>query len=192
MEALKQSALLPRASVSVTPCASEEMLREIAAFHDSFLLRATEMSEAAIVERFRARPDAFQCLFSSVDGAAPRLDGYFIVMPLRSTAVAALRSGEITSGRQIEPRHLARRGERFDSIYLSVVCACGARAQDAAIRAVVQRFRELQRSDDVRYVFVRAATPTGARILARLSGSPFLPDGRIRILDLTAYALMRE
>jgi hypothetical protein len=115
------------------------------------------------------------------------LVGYFIILPVNSECSAALHEGSIKSGREIQLSDLAVSDEDIAALYLSVVCAIGARAQTAAINGVVATLRELRATRSVRYLFVRAATQAGARMLARFSKTAFKADGVIHAIDMSAY-----
>jgi hypothetical protein len=157
-------------------------------FHGDFLPSIARMDAALVVARFRQCPQSFYCV---VD-AALRLHGYFIVLPINADAVAALRAGRIAAGRHIDETHLACSGSAAAAVYLSVVCATGARAQAAAVRGAIDVVRRFHRVNGARFLFARAATIAGARMLQRLTNRTFLPDGRIHEIELADYPDMHS
>jgi hypothetical protein len=171
-------------------CPDEEMLGRLFQFYDVFLERAAHISYDIALERFRRCPSAFHCLVRRGTEPEGELTGYFILLPLLEPCADAIAHGIIRSGREIEPKHLAGDDDRVDAVYLSVVCAVGRRAQSAVIRAVVVTLRRLHTTRGVSRLYVRAATAAGARVLARLSATPFEADGRIHSINLGDYPLM--
>jgi O-acetyl-ADP-ribose deacetylase len=169
----------------IAPCTDEAMFERLLALKDGFLVHAANMGAEELRARYRRCPSAFHCVMRGDD-----LVGYFILLPVNETCCDALRSGAIAAGRQIQLSDLAASGDEVAALYLSVVCAIGPRAQSAAIEGVIATLRELYRSENVRQLFARAATATGARMLERLSGSGFEADGRIHSIDLGAYDLI--
>jgi hypothetical protein len=163
------------------------MLEQVLALNDRFLSRTTEMTEDALRARFRRCPDAFHCVLRAAADGELQLVGYFIVLPVNGDCCAALRAGTIKSGREIQLFDLTVPQEDVAAVYLSVVCAIGARAQTAAINGVVATLRELRATRNVRYLFVRAATAAGAQMLERFSRKSFKPDGVIHAIDMEAY-----
>jgi hypothetical protein len=161
------------------------MLERLLALNDGFLMRAADMSEEALRARFRRCARAFHCVMRSSE-----LVGYFVLLPVNDACAEALRGGLITAGRQIELSHLAEPGDKVAAMYLSVVCAIGPRAQRAAIEGVIAALRRLYATEGVRWLFARAATTTGARMLGRLSGTAFEADGRIHAIDIGRYELI--
>src|SRR5262249_33995872 len=133
-------------------------------------------------ERYRLCPHAFQCI---VSGGA--LLGYFVLLPLNEPCAQAIRRGEVTSGREITGAYLAPRDANVSALYLSVVCAVNARARITAIDGVIPALRAYYHQHGVRHLFVRAATTAGSRMLERLIGMPFEPDGRIHEVNLSDH-----
>jgi hypothetical protein len=170
----------------IAPCLDEATLERLLALNDGFLMRAAEMSAEALMARFERCARAFHCVLRSAE-ADPELVGYFVLFPVNDVCAEKLRGGLITAGRQIELSHLVEPGGKVAAMYLSVVCAIGPRAQRAAIEGVIATLRRLYATESVRWLFARAATATGARMLARLSGAPFEADGRIHSIDLGRY-----
>jgi hypothetical protein len=164
----------------------EAMLERLLALNDGFLMRAAEMSAEALRARFQRCSRAFHCVLRSSE-TDPELVGYFVLLPVNDACAEKLRGGLITAGRQIELSHLAEPGDNIAAMYLSVVCAIGPRAQRAAIEGVIATLRQLYATEGIQWLFARAATATGARMLARLSGTAFEADGRIHAIDLGRY-----
>ena len=166
------------------------MLGELLQFNNGFLSSIAGLHPDVVVARFRQCPQSFYCV---IDSSVPahRLHGYFIVLPINSDAVTAIRAGRIAAGRDIDETHLAC-GENAPAagVYLSVVCAAGPRAQAAAVHGVIDVLRRFHRVNGARFLFARAATVAGARILQRLTNRTFLPDGRIHEIELAEYPLM--
>ncbi|HEX7421614.1 MAG TPA: hypothetical protein VF505_17110, partial [Thermoanaerobaculia bacterium] len=154
-----------RARFEITTCTAEAMFEQVLALNDRFLSLTTLMDEEALRARFRRCPDAFHCLHRVASSGTRQLAGYFIVLPVNQGCSAALHAGTIKSGREIQLSDLAGADEGVAAVYLSVVCAVGARAQTAAIHGVVATLRELHATKNARYLFVRAATEAGARML---------------------------
>ena len=179
------SATLP-VQLHIAPCMDDVMVERLLALNDGFLMRAADMSAEALRARFRRCARAFHCVMRG-SGTDPELVGYFVLLPVNDACAEKLRGGLITAGRQIELSDLAEPGAKVAAMYLSVVCAIGPRAQRAAIEGVIATLRRLYATEDVRWLFARAATATGARMLARLSGTPFEADGRIHAIDLNGY-----
>ena len=169
----------------VRDCPDEEALARLFRFSDQFLARVAKIDEERVLARFRQCPTAFRCIFCE-----GKLAGYFILLPLNDSGLKRIRSGAITAGRQIQLRELAGAGEPTAGLYLSAVCASGARAQHAAIHGVVAALRDSYSRENVRYFFVRAETEAGAHMLERISGTPFRADGRIHAFDLSEYDLI--
>ena len=178
-----------RSGFEVRPCADEVMFERLLDLNDGFLARAANMSVEEWTARFRRCPAAFHCVLrrGEIDD---ELAGYFILLPVNEKCCEALRRGTIAAGCQIRLPDLAQPGEAIAALYLSVVCACGPRAQKAAIDGVIAALRRLYTSENVRHLFARAATATGARMLERLSGTRFEADGRIHAIDLSEYDLI--
>lgn len=170
----------------IAPCSDEAMLGRLLALNDGFLMRAADMSADALTARFRRCASAFHCVLQS-SGSGPELAGYFVLLPVNAACVEALRGGLITAGRQIELSHLSEPGKTAAAMYLSVVCAIGPRARRAAVEGVIGVLRIIYWSEGVRWLFARAATATGARMLERLSGTTFEADGRIHAIDMSGY-----
>lgn len=162
------------------------MLERLFALNDGFLMRAADMNAEALRARFRRCARAFHCVLRSSEDALD-LVGYFVLLPVNDACAEALRAGLITAGRQIEISYLAEPGDKVAAMYLSVVCAIGPRAQRAAIEGVIATLRTVYSTEGVRWLFARAATTTGARMLGRLSGTPFEADGRIHAIDIGRY-----
>ena len=173
----------------IEPCKDEGMFERLLNLREGFLVHAADMSAEELKTRFRRCPSAFQCVLRGTEGDG-ELVGYFILLPVNETCREALRNGSIAAGRQIRPSDLVEPGDKIAAVYLSVVCAIGPRAQRAAIEGAVARLRELYSSEKVRQLFARAATVTGARMLERLSGTPFEADGRIHAIDIGEYGLI--
>jgi len=169
-----------------SPCHEDTPLEGILCFDNHFLERAAMMTEEEVRTRFHQCPTAFYCIFQEVDGR-PHLRGYFVVLPLTVSCASAIRCGEITAGRQILPTDLVPPNEPAEAAYLSVVCGVGARARAALIAEGVQAVRNLYRDLGTRFLFARAATDAGARILTRLTRQKFIPDGIIHEIDLSRY-----
>jgi hypothetical protein len=170
----------------IAPCPDEGMLERLLALNDGFLMCAANMSAQELRARFQRCAMAFYCVVRGSEADA-ELVGYFVLLPVNDACAEKLRGGLITAGRQIELSDLAEPGAKVAAMYLSVVCAIGPRAQRAAIEGVIATLRRLYATEDVRWLFARAATATGARMLARLSGTPFEADGRIHAIDLNGY-----
>jgi hypothetical protein len=171
-------------------CRDEEMLGRLFRFYGLFLERAAHITYAIAVARFRRCPSSFQCLVRRGTEPQEDLAGYFVLLPLLGGCVEAIDGGVIRSGREIELEHLASGDDPFAAVYLSVVCAVGRRAQSAVIRDVIATLRRLHASRGISRLYVRAATAAGARILTRLSATPFEADGRIHAIDLGDYPLI--
>ncbi|MCU1245876.1 MAG: hypothetical protein JWN02_1786 [Acidobacteria bacterium] len=171
-------------------CPDEEILGRLFRFYDVFLERAAHISYDTALERFRRCPSAFYCVIRRGAGPDRELAGYFVLLPLLSQCAEAIARGAIRSGREIEPHHLACGDDLFHAVYLSVVCAVGRRAQSGVIRGVIVTLRRLHFTRGVSRLYVRAATAAGARVLTRLSATPFEADGRIHSIDLGDYPLM--
>lgn len=175
-----------RREFHIAPCIDEAMLARLLALDNGFLMRAADMSAEALKARFRRCASAFHCVLRSSAGD-PELAGYFVLLPVNEACVEALRGGRITAGRHIEISHLAELGETAAAMYLSVVCAIGPRARRAAVEGVIAVLRTIYSTEGVRWLFARAATATGARMLGRLSGTTFEADGRIHAIDMSGY-----
>jgi len=171
----------------IAQCPDEGMLERLLALNDGFLMCAANMSAEELRARFQRCPRAFYCVERGSE-----LVGYFVLLPVNDACAEKLRGGLITAGRQIELAHLAEPGEIIAAMYLSVVCAIGPRAQRAAIEGVIATLRRLYATAGVRWLFARAATGTGARMLARLSGTAFEADGRIHAIDMSGYDVITE
>ncbi len=172
-----------------SPCRDEAMLQDILRFDNHFLARAAQMTDEEVVLRFRQCPTAFYCILETV-GDSTFIRGYFVILPLTGACVAAIRRGDVTAGKQIRPSDLAASNQPSEGAYLSVVCAVGARARAALIAAGVQAVRSLFRDRGIRFLFARAATPEGARMLARLTEQKFAPDGAIHEIDISRYSVI--
>jgi hypothetical protein len=169
----------------IVPCADEAMLERLLALNDGFIISAASMSAEALRARFERCPTAFHCVLHSSE-----LVGFFILLPVNEACSEALGGGLVTAGRHIRLSDLVEPGGKIAAMYLSVVCAVGPRAQRAVIEGVIAALRRFYSSEGVRLLFARAATETGARMLARLSGTPFEPDGRIHSIDLGQYEVI--
>jgi hypothetical protein len=163
------------------------MLEDILRFDDRFLGRAAQMTDEEVLLRFRQCPTAFYCILELL-GSRSHLRGYFIILPITGVCAAAIRRDEVTAGKQIRLTDLLRPNQTSEAAYLSVVCADGARARSALIASAIQVVRNLYWSRGTRYLFARAATVAGARMLARLTGQRFAPDGIIHEIDLSRYS----
>lgn len=172
----------------VHTCADEAMFQRLLALNDGFLARAAKMSAEEWTARFRRCPEAFHCVLR-LGGNQDEMAGYFVLLPVNEWCRDALREGTIAAGSQIQLSNLVQQGETPAAVYLSVVCASGPRAQKAAIDGVIAALRRLY-SREVRLLFARAATATGARMLERLSGTRFEADGRIHTIDMADYDLI--
>jgi hypothetical protein len=161
------------------------MLELLLGLNDGFVIRAASMSAEELRARFHRCPTAFHCVLR-----VSELVGFFILLPVNEECSEALRGGRITTGRQIQLSDLVEPGGQIAAMYLSVVCAVGPRAQRAAIEGVIATLRRLHATEGVRWLFARAATETGARMLARLSGTPFEADGRIHSIDISRYEII--
>lgn len=168
-------------------CSDERMFRDVMNLSDSFLSAATRMTEGELMERYRQCPEAFICIVKN-DGGEAALRGYFALLPLNDAGTHAIQSGKVSCGREITAEYLASRGVQISAVYLSVVCALNARARAAAIHGIIAKLRTWFHQYGVRHLFVRAATPPGARMLERLTGTSFSADGLIHDVDLAAYA----
>jgi hypothetical protein len=171
----------------VEQCSDERMFRDVMNLSDCFLSTATHMTEAELMERYRRCPEAFICIVKNHGGEAS-LRGYFALLPLNEAGTRAIQSGKVSCGREITAEYLASRGVQVTSVYLSVVCALNARARAAAIHGIIAKLRAWFHEYDVRHLFVRAATPPGARMLQRLTGTSFSPDGLIHNVELAGYS----
>jgi hypothetical protein len=171
---------------SLEQCSDERMFRDVMNLYDCFLSTATHMTDAELTERYRRCPEAFICIVKN-DAGETALRGYFALLPLNEAGAHAIQSGSVSSGREITSEYLASGGSPVRAVYLSVVCALNARARAAAIHGIVEKLRAWFHEYDVRHLFVRAATPSGAQMLQRLTGTPFSPDGLIHDVDLSAY-----
>jgi hypothetical protein len=169
----------------IVPCSDEAILERLLALNDGFVIRAAGMSAEELRARFERCPTAFHCLLRSSE-----LAGFFILLPVNEACSEALRGGLITAGRHIQLSDLVEPGGKIAAMYLSVVCAVGARAQRAVIEGVIATLRRFYSTEGVRLLFVRAATETGARMLARLSGAPFEADGQIHSIEIGRYELI--
>ena len=161
------------------------MLERLLALNDGFVIRAASMSAEELKARFQRCPTAFYCVLRGSE-----LAGFFILLSVNEECAEGLRGGRITAGRQIQLSDLVVPGGKIAAVYLSVVCAVGARAQRAAIEGVITTLRRLHSTEGVRWLFARAATATGARMLGRLSGTPFEADGRIHSIDIGLYEII--
>lgn len=173
------------AKFQIAPCHDEPMLERLLTLNDGFVTRAASMSAEELKARFQRCPTAFHCVLRGAE-----LVGFFILLPVNDECSEALRSGRITAGRQVHLSDLVGPGGKIGAVYLSVVCAVGPRAQRAAIEGVIATLRRLHSTEGVRWLFARAATETGARMLARLSGTPFEADGRIHAIDISRYEII--
>jgi hypothetical protein len=162
------------------------MLGDILRFDNRFLARAAQMTDEEVLLRFRQCSTAFYCILELLGGST-HLRGYFVILPLTGVCAAAIRRGEVTAGKQIRPTDLVRPDQRSEAAYLSVVCAAGVRARSALVDSAIQVVRHLYRNRGTRYLFARAATGEGARMLARLTGQGFMPDGMIHEIDISLY-----
>jgi hypothetical protein len=171
----------------IRACGDEATLERVLQLVDGFLMRATKMSDEALRDRLRRCPGAFHCVLRAAPAGQDELVGYFILLPLNRNCCEALGAGTIRSGREIQLLDLAGPSEEIQGLYLSVVCAIGPRAQSAAIKGIFATLRELHARKNVRYLFVRAATEAGARMLERLSNTTFEADGRIHSIDMAGY-----
>lgn len=185
----RQSPTALRPPFHLEPCPDEAMFERLLGFEDSFLPHAANMSAEELRARFRRCPGAFHCVLRGSE-SGDELAGYFVLLPVTETCRDALLHGSITAGRQIHLSDLAAPDTPVAALYLSVVCAAGPRAQRAAIEGVIVTLRAFYARDHVRLLFVRAATPTGARMLARLSGTEFEADGRIHAIELGRYEVV--
>jgi hypothetical protein len=163
------------------------MLKDILRFDNRFLARAAKMTDEEVFLRFRQCSTAFYGILELLGGTT-RLRGYFVILPLTSVCAAAIRRGEITTGKQIRPTDLVRPDETSEAAYLSVVCADGARARSALIASAIQVVRSLYRNRGTRYLFARAVTCAGARMLTRLTAQTFSADGIIHEIDVSRYS----
>ena len=174
------------------PCRDEAMLEEILRFDNSFLARVAGMTDEDVLIRFRHCPTAFHCIVGQADDGSPRVRGYFIILPLTFACAAAIRRGEITSGKQIRPSDLALPDQPAEAVYLSVACAAGPRPRAALISAGTDVVRTLYWNRGIRFLFARAATVAGARMLTRLTQERFDPDGVIHEIDVARYYSVRS
>lgn len=165
------------------------MLKDILRFDNNFIGRFGQMTEEEVSLRFRHCPTTFYCILESVVGGT-NLCGYFVILPLTVMCAAAVRRGEVTVGKQISTTDLVQPDETCESAYLSVVCAVGARARSALIASVIQVVRNLYTNRGTRYLFARAVTAAGARVLTRLTGQRFVPDGIIHEIDVSRYSVI--
>ena len=179
--------VLPRGFVLVG-CRDEAMLRAVLSFRAGFLTSISATTPELAFSRFRRCPTAFCC----VTDPAGELHGYFILLPLTSTAVEKIRSGAVTAGRHILDEDLADGAGPLPGAYLSVVCATTWLARAATVAGIVVRLRRLCAERDLRRLFVRAATEEGARVAARLTERAIAADGRIHEIDLTQFARTSE
>jgi hypothetical protein len=168
------------------PCRDEAVLQDLLSLDQHFLARVAEMTDDEVIVRFRQCPTAFHCVHE-VSGGGTHLRGYFIILPLTAACAVAIRRGDVTAGRQIGISDLVRRDEAIEAVYLSVVCAVGARARSALIASAIQVIRSLHRNRGTRYLFARAATTAGARMLTRLTQHRFAPDKAIHEIDVSHY-----
>ncbi len=171
-------------------CPDAATFRLVVRFNDGFLGRTAGISDAEALERFQSCPDAYHCVVDGRDaqkGEKPvPIHGYFVLLPLTMDCVGRLRAGSISSSQQIRTRDLARAGTAAGA-YLSVVCANGPFARVAVIEGCIDAVAELYRTTGMQYLFGRAATEEGARILTRVIGQVFKADRIIREVDLSAY-----
>ena len=173
----------------VERCADEAMFDRLLALGDDFLVRTASMGAEELRARFRRCPDAFHCVLRRTE-THDGLVGYFILLPINEKCRDAVHRGLIMAGRDIQLSDLAESGNDTAAMYLSVVCAIGPRAQSAAIEGVIATLREIYSRMNVRQLFARAATETGARMLERLSRTRFEADGRIHSIDMAEYELI--
>ncbi len=171
-----------------SPCRDDHMLEAILRFDNRFLSRIAEMTDEEVWLRFRQCPTAFYCIVELLLDGSTHLRGYFVLLPLTGVCAAAIRRGEVVAGKQIHPSDLVLSDQTAEAAYLSVVCAIGARARSALIASGIEVVRSLYKNRGTRYLFARAATDAGARMLTRLTGQRFAPDGIIHEIDISRYS----
>jgi hypothetical protein len=168
------------------PCRDEAVLQDLLGLDHHFLSRVAQMTDDEVTVRFRQCPTAFHCVHE-VSGGGTHLRGYFIILPLTAACAAAIRRGDVTAGRQIHPSDLVQSDQTIESVYLSVVCAVGARARSALIASAIEVIRSLHSDRGTRYLFARAATAAGAHMLTRLTQHRFALDKAIHEIDVSHY-----
>jgi hypothetical protein len=114
------------------------------------------------------------CMVRVVDrGDARILFGYYVVYPLLAETVRRIRSGQITSGRKLNPADLAASPDATAGWYVSVIWAPGPKwTRGCVIATLVDALAVSRAASAARPVFARPTTDQGRALVTRYSFTP--------------------